>query len=218
MKEGIAWLWAHPLLRPMAIILGLANGLGSVYFATFILFAQEALLVTTTTFAILMMAGAAGGVLGSVLAPRISKRLGSGTALHVTLASQAFVTIVIGFATHWAIVWVMFFVFSITAVLWNVITVSLRQSIIPDHLLGRVNSVYRFFGWGMIPIGLAVGGIMVAGAEAAGVDRVMALRIPYFSAGIALFILFLWAAPQLTTEKIEAAREEGIAANTRDVS
>ncbi len=218
MKEGIAWLWAHPLLRPMAIILGLANGLGSVYFATFILFAQEALLVTTTTFAILMMAGAAGGVLGSVLAPRISKRLGSGTALHVTLASQAFVTIVIGFATHWAIVWVMFFVFSITAVLWNVITVSLRQSIIPDHLLGRVNSVYRFFGWGMIPIGLAVGGIMVAGAEAAGVDRVMALRIPYFSAGIALFILFLWAAPQLTTEKIEAAREEGISANTRDVS
>jgi hypothetical protein len=32
--------------------------------------------------------------------------------------------------------------------LWNVITVSLRQRLIPDHLLGRVNSVYRFFAWG----------------------------------------------------------------------
>ena len=40
-----------------------------------------------------------------------------------------------------------------TAVLWNVITVSLRQAVIPDRLLGRVNSVYRFFGWGAIPIG-----------------------------------------------------------------
>ena len=38
------------------------------------------------------------------------------------------------------------------------VTVSLRQSIIPPHLLGRVNSVYRFFAWGMMPIGAALGG------------------------------------------------------------
>ena len=44
------------------------------------------------------------------------------------------------------------------AVLWKVITVSLRQTIIPDELLGRVNSVYRFFGWGMMPIGALLGG------------------------------------------------------------
>ena len=42
------------------------------------------------------------------------------------------------------------------------ITVSLRQTIIPDRLLGRVNSVYRFFGWGAIPIGGLIGGVMVA--------------------------------------------------------
>ena len=49
-----------------------------------------------------------------------------------------------------------------TGVLWNVITVSLRQTIIPDRLLGRVNSVYRFFGWGAIPIGGLIGGVLVA--------------------------------------------------------
>jgi len=210
-KEGVRWLWAHPLLRPMAIILGLLNGLGSVVFATFVLFAQEALHVSTTTFAILMMAGAAGGVIGSVLAPKVSENFGSGTALYFTLMSQSVTTLIIGFATHWAVVWVMFFAFSSTAVLWNVITVSLRQTIIPDHLLGRVNSVYRFFAWGMIPIGLAVGGLVVEGAETFGMDRVMALRLPYFVTGAALFVLFFWAAPQLTTEKIESARAEGIA-------
>jgi MFS family permease len=211
-KEGVKWLWAHPLLRPMAIILGLLNGLMAVTFATFVLFAQEALHVSTTTFAILMMAGAAGGVIGSVLAPKISEKFGSGTALYVTLITESVVTIIIGLATHWSIVWVMFFLVSFTGVLWNVITVSLRQTIIPDHLLGRVNSVYRFFAWGMMPIGIAAGGIIVNGAELLGIDRVMALRLPYFLAGVAFFALFLWAAPQLTTDKIETARAEGVAA------
>jgi MFS family permease len=159
-----------------------------------------------------MMAGAAGGVIGSVLAPKISEKFGSGTALYLTLVTESVVTIIIGLATHWSVVWVMFFLVSFTGVLWNVITVSLRQTIIPDHLLGRVNSVYRFFAWGMMPIGIAAGGIIVNGAELLGIDRVMALRLPYFLAGAAFFALFLWAAPQLTTDKIETARAEGVAA------
>ena len=210
-KEGVGWLWAHPLLRPMAIILGLLNGLFALMAATMVLFAQEALLVTTTTFAFLMMAGAVGGVLGSVLAPKISEKLGSGTSLYVTLIVQALTALVIGIATHWIIAAAMFVLSAFTGVLWNVITVSLRQTIIPDYLLGRVNSVYRFFAWGMMPIGLALGGVIVSGAEAAGVERVMALRLPYFVAAAALFVVFLWAVPQLTTEKIEAARAEGVA-------
>lgn len=211
-KEGVAWLWAHPLLRPMAIILGIMNGMFAMIFATIVLFAQEVLDVTATTFAILMMAGAVGGVLGSVIAPKVSERLGSGTSLYITLVGQVVATLVIGLATHWVVAWVMFFFFSATAVLWNVITVSLRQTIIPDHLLGRVNSVYRFFAWGMMPIGLALGGLIVNGSEAAGLDRIMALRMPYLVAAVSLFFLFLWAAPQLTTDKIETARGEGVAA------
>ena len=45
-------------------------------------------------------------------------------------------------------------------VTWNVITVSLRQRMIPDQLFGRVNSMYRFIGWGSIPIGAILGGIL----------------------------------------------------------
>lgn len=207
-KEGVTWLWAHPLLRPMAIILGLLNGLFAVVAATWVLFAQEALGITTTTFAFLMMAGAAGGVLGSVVAPKISEKLGSGTSLYLSLLVMPLTTLVIGFTTDWVVAGVLYFLSSIFSLLWNVITVSLRQTIIPDHLLGRVNSVYRFFGWGMMPIGLGIGGLIVIGAEAFGMERVMALRLPYFVSAVALFLVFLWAAPQLTTEKIEKARDE----------
>ena len=95
-----------------------------------------------------------------------------------------FTDLVIGFATHWSIVFVMFAIVQLLRVLWNVITVSLRQTIIPDELLGRVNSVYRFFAWGMMPIGLAIGGLLVAGLEAAGASRDMALRSPWWLAAI----------------------------------
>jgi MFS family permease len=210
-KEGFSWLWRHPLLRPMAIILGLMNALGSVTGATFILFAQEVLGVDAFTFAILGMAGAVGGIIGSLVAARVSQKLGSGTSLYITLLGGAVITLLIGLSSNWVVVGILFAGFTLTAVLWNVITVSLRQTIIPDQLLGRVNSVYRFFAWGMIPIGLGIGGLMVAVAESLGMSRTMALRLPYFVVAVASFIMFLWAAPQLTTEKIESARSEGIA-------
>ena len=70
-----------------------------------------------------------------------------------------------------------------TAVLWNVITVSLRQTIIPDRLLGRVNSVYRFFGWGAIPIGGLIGGVHRRRARRAARRGRAALRVPWIVAG-----------------------------------
>lgn len=215
-KEGVKWLWAHPLLRPMAIILGLMNGIFSVTGATFVLFAQEVLGTNAFLFALLGTAGAVGGIIGSWLAPRISKAMGSGSSLQVTFLLSIGSFLIMGFATHWTLAWVMFAAGTFGAVLWNVITVSLRQTIIPDELLGRVNSVYRFFAWGMMPIGLGVGGGLVSLAEALGAGRVTALRTPWWFAGASFILLFIYAAPKLTTEKMEAAREEGIAAKQED--
>lgn len=215
-REGVRWLWHHPLLRPMAIILGCLNALGSVVFATLVLFAQEVLGVSAFVFAILGAAGAVGGVLGSVLSPSISRALGSGTSLYTTFIASIITSLIIGLTSNWIVVFVNFGIFSFTAVLWNVITVSLRQTIIPDNLLGRVNSVYRFFAWGMMPIGLAAGGLIVAGVEGAGGSRELALRMPWFVAAAAYVLLFIYAAPKLTTAKIEAARAEGIAAKKAD--
>ncbi len=209
--EGFGWLWRHPLLRPMAIILGLLNGLGMVTFATFVLFAQEVLGVDAFIFAIIGTGGAIGGIIGSFAAPKISAKLGSGTSLYITLVASAVTSLVIGVSSFWVVAWVMFTLSTFAAVLWNVITVSLRQTIIPDRLLGRVNSVYRFFGWGMIPIGLGIGGVVVSVAETV-TTRTMALRMPWLIAAIAYTILFFYAAPRLTTDKIETARAEGVAA------
>ena len=207
LADGFRWLWGHDLLRPMAIILGLLNMLGMMSAATIVLFSQEVLGTTPTEFAIMGTGGAIGGIVGGWTASGISKRIGSGPSLWLTLIAGGVTTFAIGLMNWWPPVWLMFGIFMLVAVLWNVITVSLRQTIIPDNLLGRVNSVYRFFAWGMMPVGALLGGLIVSATESFA-SRELALRMPWFVAGILHLVLFVYAAPKLTTTKIEAARSE----------
>nr|WHW29289.1 putative MFS transporter [uncultured bacterium] len=206
--EGFRWLWGHELLRPMAIILGLLNMLFTMSGATLVLFAQEVLKTDATEFAILGTGGAVGGVLGGWTGSWVASKIGSGPSLALTLIGGGTTSIIIGFASSWPLVWVMTSISMFVAVLWNVITVSLRQTIIPDHLLGRVNSVYRFFAWGMMPIGAFLGGVVVLVTEATA-SRELALRMPWFFAGVAQFVLLVGVTRLLTTDKIESARAGG---------
>jgi MFS family permease len=205
LKEGFSWLWGHDFLRPLAIILGVMNMTASIGFAIMVLFAQEVLDTGPTEFAILMTGGAIGGVIGGWTASAVSNRIGPGNSLALTLLGGAGTTAITGSTSLWPVAWAMSAAFMFVAVLWNVITVSLRQSIIPDHLLGRVNSVYRFFAWGMMPIGSLIGGGVVAIMDSIG-SRELALRAPFFVAAAMNLLLAAYAVPKLTTARIEAAR------------
>ena len=61
--------------------------------------------------------------------------------------------------------------------LWNIGTVSLRQQIVPAGLFGRVNSVYRWFAWGSMPIGAVIGGLIAQSSNQ---------RMPYIGAAICI--------------------------------
>jgi MFS family permease len=205
LAEGVRWLWRNELLRTMAVVLGLLNASASITFSVYVLFAQEVLGASTTEFAVIMMAGAAGAVIGGWTASALSRALGSGPSLALSLAGMAAVEISIGLMSTVPLVAVMNLAGGLLTVLWNVITVSLRQALVPDHLLGRVNSVYRFFAWGMVPVGAALGGIIVAVVDALG-DRELALRVPWVVAGGIDIGLLVYAAPRLTTARLDAAR------------
>jgi MFS family permease len=211
LKQGFRWLWRHDLLRSLAITLGILNAANGMVFATFVLFAQEVLQLSATQFGLIATAGAAGGVIGSFVAPGVSKRLGSGPALYSSIGVGIATDLVIGLTSQGWVAWAMLGLASLSAVVWNVITVSLRQEIIPDELLGRVNSVYRFFGWGAIPIGALIGGGIVAVFDGP-LDREAALRVPWIVAGVLQLAMVAVVRP-LTTERLEALRAAGRAAS-----
>ena len=203
--EGFRWLWSHDLLRTLAITLGLLNLIGTLSTATFVLYGQEVLDTSPTEFAILGTGGAVGGIIGGWTASNVARRIGTGPSLALSLVGGGIVSILIGLTSWWPTVWLLLAAFMFVGTLWNVITVSFRQSVIPDHLLGRVNSVYRFFGWGMMPIGAALGGLIVVIVDQFA-TREVALRVPWLVAGVMSLLVFVVAGPRLTTAKFAAAR------------
>ena len=184
------------------------NMAGMVSGSLLVLYVQEVLHQGATVFAVIGMGGAVGAVVAGTFASYMSKRLGSGTCLAVVLAGTAVISPIVGLARWWPLVFVLFATEALLGMLWNVITVSLRQAIIPPHLLGRVNSVYRFFAWGMIPIGSLLGGAVVA-VVGSFAGRSTALRSVWFVNGAIHLCLFVAGRHLLTTERIEAARSAG---------
>ena len=217
LAEGFRWLWHHHLLRTFAIALGALNLLGSMATAVLVLWSQEVLHTSTLEFGLFSTGAAIGGVAGGWLASAVTKRIGSGASVGLTLWLGAGVSIVMGLVSNWLIGAVLMAIYMFTAILWNVITVSLRQAVIPDRLLGRVNSVYRFFGWGAIPIGALLGGGLVAVLDGP-ISREWALRMPWIVAGVAQLVLAAVVARTLTSARIDAAHAGGTVEDPLGVS
>jgi MFS family permease len=173
--------------------------------ATFVLYGQEILGLDAARFGLLTTGFAVGGVIGSFAGSRVIKSLGQGGTLLFAVVSIAGSTAISGLTSSFWLFWAMGLIGAGTGTLWNVVTVSLRQSLIPDRILGRVNSVYRFIGWGMIPVGSLLGGIVVAVVEPL-LGREWALRSPFLIAALGSLALFAFVASRLSTQRIEEAK------------
>lgn len=196
--EGLRWLWNHRLIRTLAIMLGIWNGMSMAGFAIFVLFALEILGLDEVGFGVLLAASTVGSLIGSLAASRISKQR-PGTTLIAMVMLGALSSLGIALSSSAIVVGLMSAVVGFAGVVWNVITVSLRQAIIPERLLGRVNSVYRLLGWGSMPVGAAIGGLMA---------RAYGLRSPFFLQFAVLAAMALIAIPIVNNRTIAAARAE----------
>jgi MFS family permease len=186
--EGVRWLAGHRLLRTVALLLGVSNFSSQMGQATLVLLATQTLHVGTRGYGLLWTAAAIGSVLGGLVNPAITRRLGLLPSLTVAMAAFAAVDAGIGLAPDFAVAAALMACNGFFVTMWNVVTVTLRQRIVPAELLGRVNSVYRMLGWGLMPLGALAGGFI---AHAAG------LRAAYIVGGVLSGAALLAALPAL---------------------
>ncbi|HEU0238391.1 MAG TPA: MFS transporter [Micromonosporaceae bacterium] len=209
--EGLHWLLAHRLLRTLAILLAVTNMAGQLAYSTFVLFATQQLHVGTRGFGVLLAASAIGGVAGGLGSRRIVALLGTRRSIILGAAVGAASAAVVGLLARDAYVMVACMASSaFSATVWNVATVSMRQRIIPDRIRGRVNSVYRLAGWGSLPIGAAIGGVI---ATAFG------LRAPWLFAaglrvGVVVAVVALLRPALFVTEDTDATATKPLAVAT----
>ena len=186
LKQGLIWLWKHDLLRTLAIMLGVANMCGMFAHAVFVKFVRDELGLGARGFGILLAAISIGSILGGLVGESVSKRLGSTVALITAYVIFGLSDLIPGiFPQIWAVA-ISGVVMSIAGTIWNVITVSMRQRLIPPELFGRVNSVYRFIGTGTTAIGALIGGQIAYN---------FGLRATYLASGVLLLIALVALSP-----------------------
>ena len=128
--------------------------------ATFVLFLVVKAGMPEALFGVFLLTGAVGGILGSVLAAPAKERFGAGRVMAVASLASALALIFVGLVPQlWAAA-VGFFLSSLAVTSWNILVMSLRQSIIPGRLLGRVHGTWRTLLWGGMPLGSLIGGAL----------------------------------------------------------
>ncbi|MEV5595347.1 MFS transporter [Streptomyces sp. NPDC052496] len=162
MLAGAKWLYAHRLLRSLALVSCLINLAGNAMLAVLVVHSGKELQLGPFGYGVLLACQAVGAVTASRFAPALTERLGRegalvATAVLIATSETVLATVPSAYAAGAALA-----VFACGTVTWNVVVVVLRQTLVPQHLLGRANSVYRLVAWGGLPIGAAAGGIVAA--------------------------------------------------------
>jgi MFS family permease len=116
--------------------------------------------LSSAGFGVLFAAMAVGSIVGSFFVEPLERRFGRSRTLMLAAATFPLLSLVPAVTADPVAVAAAFLVGSALNIGWNVITVSLRQRIVPDHLLGRVNAGYRLLAWGTMPLGAALGGFV----------------------------------------------------------
>ncbi|MFD1938471.1 MFS transporter [Nonomuraea mangrovi] len=192
--DGLRSLVRHRLLRTLAVLLGVNTFCGQLGNATLVLLATGALHLDARGYGLLLAGAAVGSLLGALVNARVVRRFGAQAALLAALAANAVVFAGIGLSPNAIMLGLLLAAGGFVTTLWNIVTVTLRQQIVPSPLLGRVNSVYKTVGWGLMPLGALAGGL---------VAHAFGLRAPYLVAGVLRGVALLVVTPVL----IRAMRE-----------
>ena len=193
--EGLAVLRAQPFLQVLAVVTAVWNLFHQMVVIALVLHVQENLDLGPRAYGVILAAGALGGVLGGMVAERGIRMIGPGAAARWSSLASAIGFALICWAPNGVMLALVLAFFEFTGIFWNVVSLSYRQRVIPDALLGRVNGIYRLLSWGAMALGLLLSGLVVRGAEAF-VSREFALLAPFAIAGFSVLLLtvFVWRA------------------------
>ena len=161
-REGLAFVIRHPLLRAMLLWVATNNFFTTMIGSILLVFSVRTLHLRAETIGLILSLASLGTLAGALLGPRIARRLGIGwTLIAMSFGGAAWLFVPAargGTAIPFLVLAPL--IFGFCAVAANVTGISLYQAITPDRLLGRVTASRRFVVWGVIPIGGLVGGAL----------------------------------------------------------
>jgi MFS family permease len=159
--EGLRYVLGHPILRNTCLMMALVSCVGFTVYAQLVFYAKERLGASDTQVGLLYAAGSVGMIAFALVASPLRRRLSFSKVMLGTLMLQGVLTVLLASTRAywvgvllWAVMWGL-------VVLLDINSNSLWQMIVPNRLLGRVQSVVNVLSWSTIPLGTFIGGVAI---------------------------------------------------------
>lgn len=191
--EGLWQLLHNPLLRALGGYICTQAFFGGAFAALYLIYAMQLFGANPLAYSVLVACGGVGALIGSLCATRCARRLGTGRTLIASALCFGLLTFCTPLASGPAP-----FIFALLAfsqlcgdcgfAIYSISEISLRQQIVPERLLGRINAGMHILSTGFMPLGALLAGLL---SEAIGVRLTLLLG----SSGIFLACAWLLFSP-----------------------
>ncbi|WP_448003435.1 MFS transporter [Agromyces bauzanensis] len=171
-REGLAFLWRHPLQRDLTLLTAAMNLVWSAWAAVFVVHAVAPgpLALTPAGYGWLLTAMAAGGVAASLVTNALQRRFGTGALLFADCLGTVALVLPSALGADLWVVAAGLVIAGAGSSVWRILVAVIRQQATPPELLGRVYAASRVISWGALPLGSALAGLV---ATLAGVDAAL---------------------------------------------
>lgn len=196
-KSALRFVVKHDRLAKLWYLSVTVSFAASFAQGAFVLFVLDTLGVNESLFGVFMMTNALGGIIGVVCVTSVSKRWGRGTVMLIATIGESVAFLMMGFSVGPWLAAGALLMLSCLIGAWNVLSMSARQTLIPNAMLGRVHGVWRTAMWGVGPLGGILGG-WVSRAN---------MRAPYIIGAVVILAVGIWGARILLSfnQKLEQA-------------
>lgn len=164
-KEGWQYFRQDRALVLVALVIVMFASCQAMVFSSLVLFVKGPLGLGEAGFGILMAIVSVGSLAGGLISGRIDSRWRADLVLIVAGVVIALAYALTGLTTSVLITGIGLFIESLCVAVGSVVSIALRQRLIPEEFLGRVAGIFRFLIVGCYPIGAVAGGVLASAVE-----------------------------------------------------
>jgi MFS family permease len=206
-RAGIRYVLRNPTMRASLLSTATINLFNFIFWALFVLYAVRELDVSAGTLGLVLGAGAVGGLIGSIVTTRLSRRIGIGPAflLGSILFPVPLVLVPLAEGPMWVVLAMLFFAefgSGLGVMILDISAASIFAALVPPRLRSRVSGAYTLVNYGVRPVGSLIGGFL---------GTALGLRPALWIATVGAMLGFLWLLPSAIPRMRELPETEKVA-------
>ena len=163
LQDGAKWVWRSDLLRPIMFTSIAWNISWFMLQAAYVPYAMNDLGLNASGVGITLATYGVGMMLGALLAPRVVAALPLGQAILMGPYFSVLAALTMAMSLYWPQGWLAalsYFFFGVGPIIWTITSTTLRQTVTPRDMIGRVTSINIVVSTGARPLGAALGGFV----------------------------------------------------------